>query len=91
MKKKLGNKGQFSWVWTVIVSGISLFTITLFWILMDQARSTSQQPILDIGADPVNMAMLDSAFAIAPVVILVSWGLFTWIIAVATSRGGDSI
>lgn len=87
---KIGRKGQFSWAWTLFVGTFGFIFTVWYWIFMDDIRAVSRQPFINAGADGATMAYYDTLFSYAPFVILISWAMFTLIVATAT-RGGDQI
>lgn len=87
----MNNKGQgFSWVWAVVAVGIGLFFATIFWIVMDQVRYSASPQLLQLGGNAVNMSLLDSLFSIMPFLMLLGFGIFSYIVANAT-KGGDYV
>ena len=85
-----GEKGQFSFSWSVFAGGIAVLTTAFFYIIVDQSRAAGAQAILDAGADTTEMALFDSIFSLAPIVVLASFGIFLWITAAAT-RDRDTL
>lgn len=81
------DRAQFSWTWSLVVSSIGLFFTYILWIVINEVRNKMAQPILDAGANPANMVMFDSLIEFAPVILLLSWGMFTLIVANATKQG----
>lgn len=83
-----GTSRSINWVIILFSLAALLIVSTWLWITMDYARDISYDKAIEIDVDEEKLDTLDALWGIAPLAMLVSFGLYLWMTSMSSSGGG---
>jgi len=82
----LGRKGQISWLWAIMVTGLALGLLAAYYVITDQVQSKLLPQALLNGADENEVTQLKALFDLGIAAALFGWGIF--VIIISSQKGG---
>jgi heme/copper-type cytochrome/quinol oxidase subunit 2 len=87
--KNIGRKGQgFSWTWATTAATAGLLFAAFIFIIFDQVKTNVGVVATELDADAEHMSLLNAVWTFAPILVVLSWGVFVIIVSAATRGGG---
>lgn len=86
----MNNRGQFSFVWLVLATGLAIAVFMGLWIIVNESQTKMHDQAILNGVNVNNLVTLENFLYIAPFAVLAGWAINVWTTAAAT-QGGDYI
>jgi len=80
--KPIRKRGQVAWVWSFTLVSIGLLFVLWIWITLDEAKRIFRDSIMaNTNVNLTTLSMLDGGWMFVPVLFLISWGFYNWVVA----------